>query len=59
MSQLVVLNGSGAIARSVVSSMTKYSSVKLIDARPNRKSVYNWQRSLQGVGVKKVLARNV
>ena len=51
MSQLVVLNGSGAIARSVVKShlannVGKYASVKLVDARPYRQSVYAWQRTL-------------
>ena len=64
MSHLVVLNGSGSIARSVVKShlannVGKYASVKLVDARPHRQSVYNWQRSLQGVTLKKSLARSV
>ena len=58
MSQLTVLNGSGAIARQVVSAhlaknVGKYASVKLVDARPNRQSVYDWQRTLQGVSLKK------
>jgi len=64
MAELVVLNGSSMIARSVVSAhlaknVGKYASVKLIDARPYRQSVYNWQRSLEGVHLNKHLARNV
>ena len=64
MAELVVLNGSSMIARSVVSAhlaknVGKYASVKLIDARPYRQSVYNWQRSLDGVHLHKHLARNV
>ena len=65
MSELVVLNASGNIARQVVSShlrkhVGKYASVKLVDARPYRQSVYNWQATLgSSVGVKKCLARSV
>ena len=41
MAELVVMNGAGNIARSVVSAhlaknVGKYASVKLIDARPHR-----------------------
>lgn len=44
---LVVLNGASGIARSVVKSMLtsnpgKYASVKLVDSRPYRNSVYAW-----------------
>lgn len=61
MSQLVVLNGSSNIARSVIGSHLarnpgKYASVKLVDARPYRQSVYAWQRQLN-VPVEKALAR--
>ena len=47
MAELVVMNGAGNIARSVVSAHLrrnagKYASVKLVDARPYRQSVYNW-----------------
>jgi uncharacterized protein YbjT (DUF2867 family) len=61
--ELVVLNGASNIARSVVAAHlartgSKYSSVKLIDARPYRQSVYNWQKSLAGVKVNKHMARN-
>jgi hypothetical protein len=47
MSELVVLNGASNIARSVISAHLaknagKYSSVKLVDARPYRQSVYGW-----------------
>ena len=62
MAELVVMNGAGNIARSVVSAHLaknagKYASVKLIDARPNRQSVYAWQRGLGGVALKKHMAR--
>jgi hypothetical protein len=45
--ELVVLNGASNIARSVVGAHlartgSKYSSIKLIDARPFRQSVYQW-----------------
>jgi hypothetical protein len=45
MAELVVLNGAGNIARSVISShlaknIGKYATVKLVDARPYRQSVY-------------------
>lgn len=58
MAELVVLNGAGNIARSVVSSylaknVGKYTSVKLIDARPYRQSVYKWQSGLTGVRLNK------
>lgn len=64
MAELVVLNGASNIARSVVSSHLarnagKYASVKLIDARPHRQSVYQWQRSLDGIQLNKALARSV
>jgi len=47
MAELVVLNGAGNIARSVVGAhlarnVGKYASVKVVDARPYRQSVYNW-----------------
>lgn len=64
MAELVVLNGAGNIARSVVSAHLrkhagKYASVKLVDARPNRKSVYNWQATLgSGIQINKALARS-
>ena len=58
MAELVVLNGSSNIARATVKSLLtksvgKYSSVKLIDARPYRQSVYQWQKTLGGVTLKK------
>ena len=61
--ELVVLNGASNIARSVVAAHlartgSKYSSIKLIDARPYRQSVYKWQVGLTGVKVNKHLARN-
>jgi len=63
MAELVVLNGASNIARSVVAAHIrrnagKYASVKIVDARPHRQSVYNWQRSMQGVQVNKHLARS-
>jgi len=47
MSELVVLNGASNISRSVTSAYLaknagKFASVKLIDARPYRQSVYGW-----------------
>jgi hypothetical protein len=36
----------------------KYASVKLVDARPHRTSVYNWQASLEEVCIEKHLARS-
>ena len=58
MAELVVLNGAGNIARSVVKSFLtknigKYASVKLVDARPYRQSVYQWQSGLTGVRINK------
>ena len=63
MSELVVMNGAGNIARSVVGGLlartgAKYSSVKLVDARPYRRSVYAWQKGLNGVEVNKRVARS-
>lgn len=62
MADLVVLNGASNVARSVVSRYLanhtgKYASVKLLDARPHRQSVYTWQRDL-GVPLQKNLVRN-
>ena len=65
MADLVVMNGAGNIARSVVSAHLrkhagKYASVKLVDARPYRQSVYNWQATLPGnVKLNKAMARSV
>lgn len=45
MSELVVLNGANNIAKTVVKSLLKksvWNSVKLVDARPYRQSVYTW-----------------
>ena len=47
MSELVILNGASNIARSLASAHLlrnagKYASIKLIDARPYRQSVYQW-----------------
>ena len=65
MAELVVMNGAGNIARSVVSAHLRrhagrYAAVKLVDARPYRQSVYNWQATLDGnLKVNKALARSV
>lgn len=65
MAELVVMNGAGNIARSVVSAHLRrhagrYASVKVVDARPYRQSVYHWQATLDGnVKVNKALARSV
>ena len=64
MAELVVLNGASNIARSTVRSLLQnnfgmyYKSVKVLDSRPFRQSVYKWQRSLAGVNVDKVMARS-
>jgi uncharacterized protein YbjT (DUF2867 family) len=61
-SSLVALNGSGNIARSVLSRVLQTSgasSLKLVDARPYRQSVYRWQASLANVELHKALARSV
>jgi hypothetical protein len=46
--ELVVVNGSNAIARGVVSKLAgkQYSKIRFLDYRPYRKSVYAFQRSL-------------
>ena len=46
--ELVVVNGSSAIARGVVSKLAgkQYSKIRFLDYRPYRKSVYSFQRSL-------------
>ena len=63
MSELVVLNGAGNIARSIVlqhlrAHPGKYASLKLVDARPYRSSVYNFQAKIpEGIHLSKFLAR--
>lgn len=61
-SQLVALNGSSNIARSVLSSLLArnphFQALRLIDAKPYRKSVYRWQSTLGGVHLEKHLARS-
>lgn len=65
MAELVVMNGAGNVARSVVSAHLRrhagrYASVNLVDARPYRQSVYKWQETLAGsVKINKTLARSV
>lgn len=46
--ELVVVNGSNAIARGVLSKLAgkQYSKIRFLDFRPFRRSVYNFQRSL-------------
>jgi hypothetical protein len=54
--ELVVVNGSNAIARGVVSKLVGkggYSKIRFLDYRPYRKSVYAWQRTLPGTEVEK------
>lgn len=59
---LVALNGSGNIARSVLQRIlannAQWSTLRLIDARPYRQSVYRWQDNLGQVQVEKQLARS-
>lgn len=61
--ELVVLNGSNNIAKSVIRGLVKkgnYSKVRLLDFRPYRQSVYSLQRELaaQGVELDKRLTTN-
>ena len=46
--ELVVVNGSNAIARGVISRLAgkSYSKIRFLDFRPYRKSVYGFQRAL-------------
>ena len=46
--ELVVVNGANAIARGVLSKLAgkQYQRIKLLDYRPYRKSVYDWQSTL-------------
>ena len=64
MAELVIMNGASNLARSVLlthlaRNSGKYASVKLVDARPFRQSVYTWQHQLGGVEFKKQMARTV
>ena len=50
--ELVVVNGANAISRGVLSRLAgkQYQKIRLLDFRPYRKSVYDFQRGLpQGV----------
>jgi hypothetical protein len=54
--ELVVVNGASAISRGVLSKLAgkQYQKIRLLDFRPYRKSVYNFQRALpQGVELEK------
>jgi hypothetical protein len=54
--ELVIVNGSNAIARGVISKLAGkiYQKIRLLDFRPYRKSVYSLQRSLpSGVQLEK------
>ena len=54
--ELVVVNGASAISRGVLSRLAgkSYSKIRLLDFRPYRQSVYNFQRALpQGVVLEK------
>jgi len=48
------VNGANNIAKSVIRNLTaggKYKSVKMLDFRPYKTNVYNFQRELAGTGV--------
>jgi hypothetical protein len=52
--ELVVVNGASNISKSVIRGLAasgNYSSVRLLDFRPFRKSVYDMQRDLAKTGV--------
>lgn len=52
--ELVVVNGANAISRGVLSRLSKsYTKIKLLDFRPYRKSVYAFQKTLQGATLEK------
>jgi hypothetical protein len=46
--ELVVVNGSNAISRGVLSKLAgkNYTKIRFLDIRPFRKSVYSFQRAL-------------
>jgi hypothetical protein len=46
--ELVVVNGANAISRGVLSRLAgkQYTKIKLLDFRPYRQSVYNFQSNL-------------
>jgi len=55
--ELVVVNGANAISRGVLSRLAgkNYHKIRLLDFRPFRKSVYEFQRQLPaGVHLEKV-----
>ncbi|CDW89170.1 nad-dependent epimerase dehydratase [Stylonychia lemnae] len=59
--ELVVVNGANAISRGVVSKLAgkQYQKIRLLDFRPYRKSVYDFQRQLsQGVELNKYMVSN-
>lgn len=51
--ELVVVNGANSIARGTLSKLASkgYNSVKLLDFRPFRTSVYQWQRDNQNLNI--------
>jgi len=52
--ELVVVNGASNISKSVIRGLAasgNYSSVRLLDFRPFRKSVYDMQRELSKTGI--------
>ena len=63
--ELTILNGASNVARSVASAFMRqnassYNKLRLIDARPFRSSVYQWQSALgDDVNVSKHMARSV
>lgn len=59
--ELVVVNGANAISRGVISRLAgkQYQKIKLLDFRPYRKSVYEFQRTLpSGVELEKKMVQN-
>jgi hypothetical protein len=54
MAELVVINGANNVAKSVIRGLTasgKYSTVRLLDVRPYKQSVYEMQREIATNGV--------
>ena len=62
--ELVVVNGANNVAKSVIRGLTKqkqYSKVRLLDFRPHKEGVYQFQRELaaQGIELDKRLVSNM
>ena len=59
--EIVVVNGANSIARGTLSKLANkgYTKIKMLDYRPFRNSVYQWQRDNQNITVQKELVQNL